>query len=677
MSKNLTVFETTYEKVLSILNKIKDFIINNTKDNENIIKELEWIKTVIANKSLYSYEVNKSKLSSDNLSNQKFLDFINKYNEEIINLNKKHVLVRDILTISKNKEMLKKPSLILKRISVNEINKDNSNEKSNKSNKESNPLGNWVMNLYLKNKEENANNNSHKKLSNSYKKIDLLNEKNSSNKNKKEYRPNSKSISIFKNETPLKDNSMKLNSSLSAFNENKNKNIFSEIIKSSQNQKSKEKNKKNNLDLNKRISDLTEVKKAMERYYLRAIEEKNKKINLFAKKLMEKKEHKKNNNNKSFTKRTKNENSNLNNLIEKNFDFMKTITERDFNIFKLKKLVGYKNVLPLMCHFIFKLLGLIDPKIIVVKKFSHFLNSISQGYLETTLYHNSLHGADVCHSLFLYIINSNIEEICQTSILDLLGLMISASGHDLGHPGYNNNFQVNSGSDLALIYNDISCLENYHASTLFKILRKDENNIFEKMEIDDSKKIRKRMINQILATDMINHAMVLSSVKAKITEFEKYNDINNENKNKKFVFLSGEEKTKFDEQQMMLNYLIHAADLGHNTKKFEISIKWVELLTQEFWKQGDIEKEKKLNISFLCDRNNIDVPQSQIGFLRGFILSTFDILVTMFPSLGFTLDNAKNNIKEWQNLAEQKRKRGWTPIKKDKDKEKDKNNKKV
>ena len=60
MSKNLTVFETTYEKVLSILNKIKDFIISNTKDNENIIKDLEWIKTVIANKSIYSYEVIKA-----------------------------------------------------------------------------------------------------------------------------------------------------------------------------------------------------------------------------------------------------------------------------------------------------------------------------------------------------------------------------------------------------------------------------------------------------------------------------------------------------------------------------------------------------------------------------------------------------------------------------------------
>ena len=164
--------------------------------------------------------------------------------------------------------------------------------------------------------------------------------------------------------------------------------------------------------------------------------------------------------------------------------------------------------------------------------------------------------------------------------------------------------------------------------------------------------------------------MVLSCVKAKISDLETNNNLE-VNKYRNFQFLSGNEKTKFDEQQMMLDYLIHTADLGHNTKKFEISIQWVELLTKEFWNQGDIEKEKNLSVSFLCDRNDVDVPQSQVGFLKAFIFSTFDILVKMFPSLQFTLDNANNNLKEWQNLLDQKRKRGWTPNKKDKDKDKD------
>ena len=342
---------------------------------------------------------------------------------------------------------------------------------------------------------------------------------------------------------------------------------------------------------------------------------------------------------------------------------MKLITDKDFNIFNLKKLVGYDNVLPIMCHFIIRILGLYDPKIISIKRLIYFLTSVSNGYLESTLYHNSMHGADVCHSLFLYIINSNLEEICETSVLDILGLVISSMGHDLGHPGVNNNYLINSESDLALTYNDISCLENYHTSTLFKILRKEENNILENLDENNFKLIRKRMVSQILATDMANHANVMSGVKAKILAWE----LDNINNDKKFIFLTGNEKTKFNEQQTLLNYLIHAADLGHNTKKFEISIQWVKILSEEFWLQGDSEKEKNLSISFLCDRSNINIPPSQVGFLQGFILTTFDILVKIFPSLGYTMENAKNNVNEWQNLTDKKRKRGWTPEKKEKD----------
>ena len=121
------------------------------------------------------------------------------------------------------------------------------------------------------------------------------------------------------------------------------------------------------------------------------------------------------------------------------------------------------------------------------------------------------------------------------------------------------------------------------------------------------------------------------------------------------------EKTKFEEQQVLLNYLMHSADLGHNCKKYEISKKWVHLLCEEFWLQGDQEKKLGIPVSFLCDRDKIDVPASQVNFLRGFIISSFDCLVSIFPNLKYTMDNAKNNIKEWQKLLDEHRVTGWTP----------------
>ena len=115
---------------------------------------------------------------------------------------------------------------------------------------------------------------------------------------------------------------------------------------------------------------------------------------------------------------------------------------------------------------------------------------------------------------------------------------------------------------------------------------------------------------------------------------------------------------------MLLNYFIHSADLAHNAKPFEISLKWVELLSEEFWLQGDLEKSKGMTISFLCDRNKVDIPASQIGFIRGFVITIFDNLVAMFPTLNYTIDNAMNNINEWKKLQDQHRLRGWTPEKK-------------
>ena len=142
------------------------------------------------------------------------------------------------------------------------------------------------------------------------------------------------------------------------------------------------------------------------------------------------------------------------------------------------------------------------------------------------------------------------------------------------------------------------------------------------------------MISEILATDMANHNKVVSLV-------QEHSPINEEKIDENFVYLSGDDKTKFDEQQYLLDYFIHAADLGHNTKKFEFSIQWVELLTNEFWLQGDKERKLNLPISFLCDRINVDIPTSQVGFIGGIILPTFGYLIKMFPSLNYTVENAK------------------------------------
>ena len=370
----------------------------------------------------------------------------------------------------------------------------------------------------------------------------------------------------------------------------------------------------------------------------------------------------------SFNSESLNKNSSIyiDHLLKiHNYD-VKQITEKKFNIFELKKIVGQNNVLPLMGRIILETFGLKNDKIIKVSKLEPFLNAVSSQYLPTTLYHNNLHGADVCQSVCLYFLNSNAEKLIQTTVLDLLGIFIASLGHDLAHPGLNNNFHINAGTELAITYNDNSCLENFHCSRLFSILKKDKYNIFEILSVSDYKDIRKRMISEILATDMFYHQKIVSLAEAKIPQ------INND----KFEFISEDIESKKSEQQVFLDFLIHLADLGHNAKAFDVSLKWVELLSEELWLQGDKEKSLGISVSFLCDREKTEVPKGQINFIRGFIIPTFSVLVTMFPGLNYTLENSNNNIKRWQQLADEKRLRGWTPKKLNKNDEKnsEKNN---
>ena len=854
------IIETTYEKVLSIINKVKDFIKKSSSNTNKLIEELEWVIKVITNKSLYSYELTQEKLSKQNAEYEKFISFVTKYNEEVLMMNKKHDIVSSIFSLGKKGEILLKPSLCLKKILPNELqNMDERVEKEKRSRQKNfiNVFGNYVLDLYYKyiekrresiefiedtesieknkgsiniNIDEQVNNKKKNKFKSRQKSDDILKEENNYLKKYKTYE-NSFFQNDLKTDLTIKSKDKKNNNihRIKIFSErdkqasnysklklkkinNKNlfynfsqKKLYSSVIKLTKHEKetfnsikkamknyffkftnsgSQNSNffpyEKNNFNINinsnnnrnlyktsynnnniyniyinnetykksksnnnnkgkgymlyktykygslphnnsnRNKSEINKNKKAkenncifknqksakninvdsnnykitffnFENYYLNRNNKNksknkiklfmrrntNNNINIFKTKINSKNSTLINNNqflieeknnieeNKNHTKEEiKEENSKkefgnhvyVKSLVDKFIADIKMITDKDFNIFDFQKKVSYKNVLPIMGYIILKTLGLFDSKIISIRKLNSFLYTISNNYKQTTLYHNSLHGADVTQSLCIFFLNTNAEEICETSVLDLLGMIVSAMGHDLGHPGLNNNFHINASTELGITYNDASCLENYHSSFLFRILRKEENNILSKLSIQNYKTIRKRMISQILATDMANHGEVISLIRSKIKSWK-------ENGQSRFNLLSGNDKTKFDEQQILLNYLIHMADLGHNCKKFEISIEWIKLLTEEFWRQGDQERAKGLPISFLCDRQKIDVPASQIGFLRGFILSSFDCLVAIFPELKYTIDNAEDNIRRWTKLQDEKRKFGWTPKK--------------
>lgn len=70
----------------------------------------------------------------------------------------------------------------------------------------------------------------------------------------------------------------------------------------------------------------------------------------------------------------------------------------------------------------------------------------------------------------------------------------------------------------------------------------------------------------------------------------------------------------------IMEILLHCADISNPYKPFEICAKWADLVSQEFFSQGDKERELGLDISPMMDRNSSNLNNMQIGFIE-FVVS--------------------------------------------------------
>jgi hypothetical protein len=147
--------------------------------------------------------------------------------------------------------------------------------------------------------------------------------------------------------------------------------------------------------------------------------------------------------------------------------------------------------------------------------------------------------------------------------IELASMLIGGACHDHEHPGFNNAYLVEARDDIAIKYNDISVLENHHVASTFALLKHDKYNIFKNFDKGNFKKMRSKMINCILATDMAKHFSELGKFKSRIgaEDFDP----------------AGTDK------EICMNMVFHLADISNPAKRFDICQKWTELLYVEFF----------------------------------------------------------------------------------------------
>lgn len=280
-----------------------------------------------------------------------------------------------------------------------------------------------------------------------------------------------------------------------------------------------------------------------------------------------------------------------------------------------------------------KMYLLVDVFLISEMKMQNFFESLEIKY-KSNPYHNSCHAADILISA-LYIVNKSFA-FEHLSDIEVLSLIIAHLGHDVGHPGFTNRFLVNFQDKLALkcnFYsdNDISVLENLHSSIVFKTLFEKDNNFLSTLELNQFLQVRKLVIEMILATDMGKHFETIGIFRAKYYTADSIE--------------APECKLDF------LKLLIKASDIGHAAKNTDLHSTWTNLICEEFFHQGDIEKESGKPVSMYCDRETTIIPKSQIGFLKNIALPLYETLNSFLNSNIFEeecIGQIKNNIAYWE-----------------------------
>ncbi|XP_069794455.1 3',5'-cyclic-AMP phosphodiesterase 4B-like isoform X2 [Narcine bancroftii] len=308
------------------------------------------------------------------------------------------------------------------------------------------------------------------------------------------------------------------------------------------------------------------------------------------------------------------------------------------NIFKVAE---FSNNRPLTCimYTIFQERDLLKTFRIPVDTFVTYIMTLEDHYHGDVAYHNSLHAADVAQSTHILLSTPALDAVFTD--LEILAAIFSAAIHDVDHPGVSNQFLINTNSELALMYNDESVLENHHLAVGFKLLQEDSCDIFQNLTKKQRQMLRKMVIEMVLATDMSKHMTLLADLKTMV-------------ETKKVTSSGVLLLDNYTDRIQVLRNMVHCADLSNPTKSLELYRQWTDRIMDEFFHQGDKERERGMEISPMCDKHTAIVEKSQVGFIDYIAHPLWETWADLVhPDAQDILDTLEDNRNWYQSMIPQ------------------------
>jgi calcium/calmodulin-dependent 3',5'-cyclic nucleotide phosphodiesterase len=247
-------------------------------------------------------------------------------------------------------------------------------------------------------------------------------------------------------------------------------------------------------------------------------------------------------------------------------------------------------------------------------------------------YHNSTHAADVVQACSHFLsLEANKGKMSILDDIHAFSLIVAAAVHDFRHPGCSNAYLSSMGHPLALRYNDDSVLENFHVAEAFTLMRRPGMELLSGLGKDDFLLVRQQIIQYIRATDLAKGGNLISRFKTQV------------------------EQPEFGSHPMhksvLCEMIIKCADVSHPARPLALHKVWSNLISTEFFIQGDEEARLSLPKSPLCDRAKSNLPKGQLGFISFVVRPALDLLSHWLESHKISASMASNE-EYWASLTE-------------------------
>ncbi|XP_010120234.1 PREDICTED: cAMP-specific 3',5'-cyclic phosphodiesterase 4D [Chlamydotis macqueenii] len=310
---------------------------------------------------------------------------------------------------------------------------------------------------------------------------------------------------------------------------------------------------------------------------------------------------------------------------------LEDVNKWGLQVFRVAELSGNRPLTVIM-HTIFQERDLLKTFKIPVDTLITYLMTLEDHYHADVAYHNNIHAADVVQSTHVLLSTPALEAVFTD--LEILAAIFASAIHDVDHPGVSNQFLINTNSELALMYNDSSVLENHHLAVGFKLLQEENCDIFQNLTKKQRQSLRKMVIDIVLATDMSKHMNLLADLKTMV-------------ETKKVTSSGVLLLDNYSDRIQVLQNMVHCADLSNPTKPLHLYRQWTDRIMEEFFRQGDRERERGMEISPMCDKHNASVEKSQVGFIDYIVHPLWETWADLVhPDAQDILDTLEDN-REW------------------------------